>query len=271
MIESHPLENSCIYQPTNSTKNAPKWVHIWNLFTRLHGIRNHVKSHNHKYPHYETRRSKHFWGRSIHLYWLSALTQAWPFAAGLWGPHEPGFWSRTENWPEVRASITPDYEASNVDRPEKRKQITWASEKVERGVQSAVLNVACFLVQKGREAHKISGVPKGGGQHQKVHFSTTASFCVSWHGLWIFVDDYQKRSSTQHLKLKLHWPIPALFLSHHHNLHQFLVPWTVQVLWVLLSKVSYLEGGQLVRQPNLKSSCTSLHHLFWQLHSSDPW
>lgn len=59
--------NPCIYQPTNSTKNAPKWVHIWNLFTRLHSIRNHVKSHNHKYPHYETCRSKRFLGQTLSI------------------------------------------------------------------------------------------------------------------------------------------------------------------------------------------------------------
>ena len=158
-----------------------------------------------------------------------------------WGPsiNNPGLWG-------IQCQQAGEKETNNMSIRKSGKG--WA-------VRYSVLNVACFLVQKGCEAHKISAVAKWGGQHQKVHFSTAASFCLSWQSLWIFVSDYQKRRSTQHVKLKLHWPIPALFLSHHHNLHQFLVPWTVQVLWVLLSKVSYLEDGQLVRQ------------LYWSPHA----
>lgn len=93
-------------------------------------------------------------------------SQAWPFAAGWWGPHEPGFWSRTENWPET--SITP-WRGIQAEQAGEKETNNMSIRKSGKGwaVRYSVLNVACFLVQKGREAHKISGLAKWGGNTKK--------------------------------------------------------------------------------------------------------
>ena len=70
-----------------------------------------------------------------------------------WGPsiNNPGLWG-------IQCQQAGEKETNNMSIRKNGKGCA---------VRYSVLNVACFLVQKGREAHKISGVPKGGGNTKK--------------------------------------------------------------------------------------------------------
>ena len=170
-----------------------------------------------------------------------------------WGPsiNNPGLWG-------IQCQQAGEKETNNMSIRKNGKGCA---------VRYSVLNVACFLVQKGREAHKISGVPKGGGNTKKYTSQQLHLLCFL-AGLVNIRGQLSKKTLDSACEIEASLAnSSSLPLSPSQSAP---VPGSLNVSSSLSSPPqSQLSGGWSAGAPAiLKSSCTSLHHLFWQLHSS---